>query len=630
MTSNLNIIVMFGDVVFFCICTDTNISKFKIMKHWYTRILISAVCLAGCQEMVVQDNTSQRTVFTAGIQTKTTLIENTNSVNWSDGDAISIFSSSDVETNAKFESSEISASMAKFSGTIKEGDTYYAIYPYNTSYTLNGNRMTGTLQETQTAANGSFADKCNPAFARTESSDLSFTNLCGLLRVNIPVLSSPVTKITLSGNNGEVLAGTYTLDVDADTPVMTMGENGSDVIYLEGEFQAGNNYYFVVPPVSFTMGYKFTFHMGDKTSEHMVTEQTEIVAGKINDTGSLQIEKPENDLSEVEAANCYIVSKAGEYSFKTMKGNTSTLLEGGITAEVLWESFGTDQTPSEGDLIQSADYFNNYIIFRTADEFKEGNAVIALKNKYDEVIWSWHIWLTDTPAEHVYANNAGIMMDRNLGATSATPGDVGALGLFYQWGRKDPFTGSSNISKWVRAESTNPWTIKAEEKGVTIEATIANPTTLYVAKSSSGRDWKDTPNGNLWNINKSAYDPCPPGWRVPAGGANGVWATAGFPTGNHANTLADTENKFGILFPEEYCGAAEGAWYPACGILHYTIETSSEALYPGSEGMYTSCTTDSQKAFYYRFARSGTNFRGHSDTNSRGFSYPIRCQKLEF
>ena len=568
------------------------------MKHWYTTILVSAVCLAGCSEKDSQyAPPTQTTVFTAGIETKTSLVESNNSVNWSDGDAISIFSSAAPETNAKFESSEISGNSAKFSGSIKEGDTYYAIYPYSSSYTLNDNILTGTLQSTQTATKGSFADKCNPAFACSTEKNLSFSNLCGLLKVNIPVLSSTVTKITLTGNNNEVLSGNFTINVDAETPALVMDADGSKEINLEGEFRAGSNYYFIVPPVTLTKGYIFTFHYGGKTSEHKVTEQTYILAGKVNGTESLQIEKPENDLSAAEPANCYIVSAAGTYSFKTFKGNTANLVEGGSNAEVLWETFGTDTAPAVGDLIQSADYYNNYIIFKTADQFKEGNAVIALKNKYDEVVWSWHIWFTDKPTEHVYANNAGTMMDRNLGATSSTPGDVGALGLFYQWGRKDPFVGSSSISSWKKAASTNEWIIKAEANGVSIDFTIQNPTTLVVFSGTTGRDWKDTANGNLWNINKSAYDPCPPGWRVPTGGTNGVWATAGFPTGSNSE-LADTENKYGILFPKKYCGAEEGAWYPACGILHY-IQHSNMNQWVGN-GMYTSCTTDSQKAFYYR------------------------------
>ena len=234
--------------------------------------------------------------------------------------------------------------------------------------------------------------------------------------------------------------------------------------------------------------------------------------------------------------------------------------------------------------------------------------------------------MTIQPAEHRYANNAGTMMDRNLGATCAVPGEVGALGMFYQWGRKDPFIGSSAIDKYVQAGSTNPWNKVAEANGVEIEFTIMNPTTLVV-HTGSGRDWKTTIDGNLWNINKSIYDPCPPGWRVPTGGANGIWETAGFPTGNHTE-LADTDNKYGILFPKQYCGAEEGAWYPACGILHYTNHSNMNQWV--GQGMYTSCTADSQKAFYYRFHKNGTDFKAHSETNSRGFSYQIRCQKLEF
>ncbi len=41
------------------------------------------------------------------------------------------------------------------------------------------------------------------------------------------------------------------------------------------------------------------------------------------------------------------------------------------------------------------------------------------------------------------AANGYEWMDRNLGALNNTPGDVANRGLFYQWGRKDPFLPSS-------------------------------------------------------------------------------------------------------------------------------------------------------------------------------------------
>ena len=48
--------------------------------------------------------------------------------------------------------------------------------------------------------------------------------------------------------------------------------------------------------------------------------------------------------------------------------------------------------------------------------------MIAAKDAEGKILWSWHIWMTDLPMGQVYWRNAGTMMDRNLGALSATPG----------------------------------------------------------------------------------------------------------------------------------------------------------------------------------------------------------------
>ncbi len=68
--------------------------------------------------------------------------------------------------------------------------------------------------------------------------------------------------------------------------------------------------------------------------------------------------------------------------------------------------------------------------------------IAALVNR--QVAWSWHIWRTDAPAEKEAAAGCTIL-DRNLGATSVTPGDVSSYGLYYQWGRKDPFVGAKEL-----------------------------------------------------------------------------------------------------------------------------------------------------------------------------------------
>ena len=201
-------------------------------------------------------------------------------------------------------------------------------------------------------------------------------------------------------------------------------------------------------------------------------------------------------------ANCYIISKAGDYRIQAVKGNSREPVGEVSAVEVLWETFGTDTAPQPGDLIAQVSYDSdkNTIAFSTGAEFLKGNAAIAAKDAEGTILWSWHIWMTDQPKDQVYNNGAGTMMDRNLGATSATPGDAGALGLLYQWGRKDPFPGASSISGHIEAKSTfNQWPRSTMFfEGMSIDYTIQNPTKLI--QGWDGRDdWLLTEDGSVDN-----------------------------------------------------------------------------------------------------------------------------------
>ena len=270
-------------------------------------------------------------------------------------------------------------------------------------------------------------------------------------------------------------------------------------------------------------------------------------------------------------ANCYIVSEAGAYKFQTVKGNSSESVGRVAKADVLWESFGTSTKPSVGALVLNASYNDGYITFETDSTFREGNAVIAAKDAAGNILWSWHIWLTDEPQGQVYYNGAGTMMDRNLGATSATPGDVGALGLLYQWGRKDPFLGSSSISSSTVAQSTISWpsAVESNSSNGIVSYVTANPTT-FVTASSFPFDWHYSSRDNtLWTTSdktKSIYDPCPAGWRVPDGGSSGVWSKAlGFSA--DFESLYNSSNE-GMNFSGKF-GSASTIWYPASGFRSY-------------------------------------------------------------
>ena len=331
------------------------------------------------------------------------------------------------------------------------------------------------------------------------------------------------------------------------------------------------------------------------------------------------------DLSGSESANCYIVSSAGSYMFRTVQGNSSTSVGSVASAEVLWESFGTDIEPNVGDLIKSVSHSDGYIYFQTADTFKEGNAVIAAKDASGEILWSWHIWLTDKPEEQVYYNNAGTMMDRNLGATSATPGDVGALGLLYQWGRKDPFLGSSSISSSTVAKSTISWpsAVSSDSSKGTIAYATANPTT-FIKYNSNNYDWYYTGSYSTDNTrwatdkDKSIYDPCPSGWRVPDGGDNGVWSKALGSSSSYPGTYNSTNE--GMNFSGKF-GSASTIWYPASG---YRFDNGGGQTNVGNDGYYWSASPYSGYYAYFLYFYCNGNV-GPSLSNSRAFGYSVRC-----
>ena len=331
------------------------------------------------------------------------------------------------------------------------------------------------------------------------------------------------------------------------------------------------------------------------------------------------------NLSEAGTANSYIVSNAGTYSISPVKGNSSEPVGSVASAEVLWETFGTDENIIKGNLISGARYENGRIYFKTADTYREGNAVIAAKDASGEILWSWHIWLTDQPQGQIYNNNAGTMMDRNLGATSATPSDVGALGLLYQWGRKDPFlSGSSITSDTAEAKSTLTWPLKVSSNSTngTIKYATEHPTT-FITYNTNNYDWYYTGSSSTddtrWQSSKTIYDPCPVGWRVPDGGSGGVWSTALGSSSDFADgSLYDSTNA-GMNFSGKF-GSASTIWYPASSARNSGDGSLNNV---GYYGCYWSVTPSSSRAYFLYFAYVGNVYP--TNDNCRAWGFSVRC-----
>jgi uncharacterized protein (TIGR02145 family) len=140
----------------------------------------------------------------------------------------------------------------------------------------------------------------------------------------------------------------------------------------------------------------------------------------------------------------------------------------------------------------------------------------------------------------------------------------------YQWGRKDPFMGASTFTSKTLALSTGTWSTAS---GGSVALAEANPMTFYTNT--------DLPNGS-WQSEKTAYDPCPAGWRVPDGGENGVWAKAMMKTESFTNGLLKAEK--GLNFSNTM-GDDETIYYPISG---YRSSGNGALVSVSSSGYYWS------------------------------------------
>ena len=266
------------------------------------------------------------------------------------------------------------------------------------------------------------------------------------------------------------------------------------------------------------------------------------------------------DLSATESANCYLVPAKGYYKFKaTVKGNGSADLSDISkdtdpatinSAELIWATYNTTTAPAANELIQNIQYKDGYVYFSTGNTYKEGNALVAIRDNSNNILWSWHLWFeSDNMEEQAQTDPVSgyIFMDRNLGALTNCYAADNALdfGFTYQRGRKDPFMTTATRTSYTALGVLGTYTSYSGSSGVA--NSIKNPTVVFGYDSWGG-------DGSLWSASsKTIFDPCPPGWHIA-----GVDAWNGFNSTNFVIYNNDWDTYHGRM----YNGVA---WYPATG-----------------------------------------------------------------
>lgn len=524
------------------------------------------------------------------------------SISWVAGDFISVFVKSGQGGGSKFTTAE-GGSVATFEGDIESGSTKFnAVYPYSPDVTFDGNnRYTATLPSAQQAFDGCFDPSSYISVGATTGGDpsqlkMSFYNVCGGIRFTVE--ASGITSVVISGNSGESLAGTLSINAsDPSQPVAAVASQDASSVTLssEGTFTPGAFYYITLPPTDFLKGFSFEFYKGStlytstSTSAYVSIKRAVYSTIRKADLQSTMDKiKGGIDLSAGGTANCYVVSKSGQYMFPAVKGNSSNSVGTISSVCVLWETDNSSSAVSEGAIIESVGFKNNNIYFRTPDNLRSGNALIAAMNDSGNILWSWHIWVCDgydpIASMQRYKGKTEYWMDRNVGALSAERGSALSYGLLYQWGRKDPFVGYSSISSKDEIATTGEFRIVETDAEVgTVDYTIKNPTTFISSSTTESNDWHFTGRDNtLWGESKTMYDPCPPGWKVPLGGVDGAWDGL-----KKSGCIAADQIAHGAVITLSGSG---NAWYPAPGY----INISGILTMNGQYGMYCSSKTNSQ------------------------------------
>lgn len=278
------------------------------------------------------------------------------------------------------------------------------------------------------------------------------------------------------------------------------------------------------------------------------------------------------------------------------------------TAEVIWQDIPSRAINfcSKSGVVKSGDTFEGKgttpLYVKAAANVK-GNVVVGIKKKGEsDYLWSWHLWLTDEP--QLVAG----FMDRNLGAESATATDgAKTRGLYYQFGRKDPFVGSTEIYDINGTSKSTGATIATGK--VTFAKAVQTPATFYTY-GSGNNDWASPNNYTSKNWNdisesdgKTFFDPCPEGWRLPTKAEYSNFSTTTFTW--DATNSGRTYN---------------GNWFPAAG---YRDGGDGSMGAVGSNGYCWSASPVSESDGCNLYFSSGSV--SPANYGSRAYGFSVRC-----
>ena len=368
-----------------------------------------------------------------------------------------------------------------------------------------------------------------------------------------------------------------------------------------------------------------------------------------NSTGARSVEN---------TANCYVVNAPGTYLLPLIYGNAYK--NGGPNPAAYTSAASGTNVLSQfldhtGAPITQGFIYTNYppkdccLVWQDADglvtnvrlssngqrlEFEvpqaticQGNAIVAVRDASNRIMWSWHIWVTDyklgtdlqattnyqgkpysflpynigwcDPSSYSYParsvqvrftqTSKGAQQIVTINQTAGPSSTISGNNPYFQWGRKDPMLpGLVNGSNGVDKSYFNSpgYEFGYSNMGTSINSYIQNPHRFCVGYYMDNRYYNlwsanntvDTANDNV--VVKTVYDPSPVGFCMPPSNAWTGFTTIGNNTGSASQirgTWDSTVSPAGYNF--DITGGT--AYFPASG---YRFDSSGALNYVGSGG----------------------------------------------
>ena len=225
--------------------------------------LLACACLPDTELSVpLQENRLTATIGDAS-STKTTLTPEEDGVSrvlWSENDKIGVFVDGQDGIYSYHLKEGAGTKRAVFAG-FGQGATYIAVYPYSETTGLSGENVSLILPSEQNYCVGTFESGSYPMVAVSNTSQLSFRNLCSVLKVSMTG-HHKVTSLVFRPNDESVkVAGPATVSLsNPDDPLLTVSQEGCDSLVLNvGSLllndETPTDFYLVLPAQTYKGGF---------------------------------------------------------------------------------------------------------------------------------------------------------------------------------------------------------------------------------------------------------------------------------------------------------------------------------------------------------------------------------------